>query len=334
MESQVFTQPSVAAAIGADYVPVKVNADNFPATARRYGVTALPATIIATPDGRPLETVQKRMDATQYISLLSRVAAAEKQRRAGIYAQIPGGSPPPSAPPAAGPPPAAAGTSDSRYPALSRDMLPPSPAGQPNVEGAAPLNRYPGFARDGQPPSGYAPPGSQPPSYPPPPVTAQPPAPAPVAPAYGAAAPPPGSQPASPAPAAATPPPAMNPPLGLDGYCPVSLCERQQWVAGDRRWGAIHRGRTYLFAGPEEQRRFFTDPDRYAPVVSGNDVVLATEQGQAVPGRREHGVFYENRVYLFSCEASLDRFARNPGAYASQALEALRSGAYPGRQLR
>ena len=95
--------------------------------------------------------------------------------------------------------------------------------------------------------------------------------------------------------------------------------------------GAIHRGRTYLFAGPEEQRRFFTDPDRYAPVVSGNDVVLATEQGQAVPGTREHGVFYENRVYLFSSEASLDRFARNPGAYASQALEALRSGAYPGR---
>ena len=126
----------------------------------------------------------------------------------------------------------------------------------------------------------------------------------------------------------------MNPPLGLDGYCPVSLCERQQWVAGDRRWGAIHRGRTYLFAGPEEQRRFFTDPDRYAPVVSGNDVVLATEQGQAVPGMREHGVFYENRVYLFSSEASLDRFARNPDAYASQALEALRSGAYPGRELR
>ena len=110
--------------------------------------------------------------------------------------------------------------------------------------------------------------------------------------------------------------------MGLDGYCPVSLSEKQQWVVGDRRWGAIHRGRTYLFTGPEEQRRFFTDPDRYAPAVSGNDVVLATEQGQAVPGMREHGVFFGNRVYLFSSEATLEKFARNPNLYANQAMGA------------
>jgi YHS domain-containing protein len=120
----------------------------------------------------------------------------------------------------------------------------------------------------------------------------------------------------------------------LDGYCPVSLCEKQQWVAGDPRWGAIHRGRTYLFAGPEQQRRFFADPDRYAPVVSGNDVVLAVEQGQVAPGMREYGVFYKDRIYLFSNQESLERFARNPSAYANQALEALRSGANPGRNWR
>ena len=112
--------------------------------------------------------------------------------------------------------------------------------------------------------------------------------------------------------------PAINPPLGLDGYCPVVLSEKQQWVLGDRRFGAIHRGRTYLFAGAEEQRRFFTDPDRYAPAVSGNDVVLAAEQGQPVPGMREHGVFFGNRVYLFSSEATLEKFSRNPTLYANQ----------------
>ena len=127
--------------------------------------------------------------------------------------------------------------------------------------------------------------------------------------------------------------PAINPPLGLDGYCPVVLSEKQQWVLGDRRWGAIHRGRTYLFAGPEEQRRFFTDPDRYAPAVSGNDVVLAAEQGQPVPGMREHGVFFGNRVYLFSSEATLDKFARNPNQYANQAAGATRTGAAAGQSL-
>ena len=128
--------------------------------------------------------------------------------------------------------------------------------------------------------------------------------------------------------------PPGNPPLGLDGCCPVSLVEKQQWVAGDRRWGVNHRGRLYFFAGPEEQRRFFADPDRYAPVVSGNDIILAGE-GQVVPGRREYGVYYRNRVYLFSSEATRAKFEANPGPYANQALEALRAGAYhPGSQWR
>jgi YHS domain-containing protein len=120
--------------------------------------------------------------------------------------------------------------------------------------------------------------------------------------------------------------PAGGPAFALDGFCPVTLAEKQQWVPGDNRWGMYHRGRLYRFAGPEEQRRFHADPDRYAPAVSGNDIVLATEQGQVVPGMREHGVFYGNHVYLFSSEASLEKFSRNPGVYANQALQALRTG--------
>jgi len=140
----------------------------------------------------------------------------------------------------------------------------------------------------------------------------------------------------SPPPAApgAPPLPAINPPVGLDGYCPVTLSERQQWVPGDRHWGAIHRDRTYLFAGPEEQRRFFTDPDRYAPAAAGNDVVLASEQGQAVPGMRQHGVYFGNpsRVYLFTSEATLERFTKNPNLYINQAWGSLRAGTYGGQQ--
>jgi thiol-disulfide isomerase/thioredoxin/YHS domain-containing protein len=127
--------------------------------------------------------------------------------------------------------------------------------------------------------------------------------------------------------------PTLNPPLALDGFCPVMLAEKQQWTAGDRRWGAIHRGRTYLFSGPEAQRTFFKDPDRYSPAVSGNDVVLAAEQGQVVSGMREHGVFYGPRIYLFSSEATLEKFSRNPSLYANQTLGSLRNGAYAGQPL-
>ncbi|MEN6449458.1 MAG: thioredoxin family protein [Thermoguttaceae bacterium] len=407
MESQVFTQPQVAAAMG-DYVPVKINADNFPAPAKKYGVTFLPATIIALPDGRPLATVQKRMDADQYVALLSRVATDAKQRGGPILAQVPGGSAAPAAPfqptaqaaptgpispptagaiaqPAIGPAggqPSPASQPTNAYP-QSGPSLPPSNVYTPGSTAAPPINAAPSVASRppvfspasvGQPSAPatttppYGPGSIAPPNQPltPSPSAGPMTSPAPAAP-YGSMSSAPSNQPAIPqpgagqptipsptaapygtAPAASNPPAApasvapnlpngvtrdMNPPLGLEGFCPVSVCERQQWVRGDRRWGAIHRGRTYLFAGPEEQRKFFTDPDRYAPAVSGNDIVLATEQGQAVPGSRRHGVFFENRIYLFSSEASLKKFLGNSKAYASQATEALRSGAARGQQL-
>jgi YHS domain-containing protein/thioredoxin-related protein len=132
----------------------------------------------------------------------------------------------------------------------------------------------------------------------------------------------PWAQPA--APAAETPladqlPPG-SPPLALDGFCPVRLAEEERWVKADVRWGARHEGRTYLFAGPEEQQRFLAAPQQYAPALAGNDVVLAVEQKQMVPGRREHGVWYHGKVYLFLDEASCQRFNTAPDQYVN-ALE-------------
>jgi len=108
----------------------------------------------------------------------------------------------------------------------------------------------------------------------------------------------------------------------MDGYCPVLLGEKEQWVKGDPRYGVIHRGRTYLFVGPEEAKRFFADPDRYAPVLSGMDVVLALEENRQVPGRREYGAWYEGRVYLFAGETSYRKFVQAPPRYAAAALQA------------
>lgn len=109
---------------------------------------------------------------------------------------------------------------------------------------------------------------------------------------------------------------AADPPFGLDGYCPVQLVENDRWQKGNKDWGVIHRGRVYLFVGQEEQRRFLTDPDRYAPVSSGNDVVLAAEVGHAVPGFREFGAKFDGHVYLFASEGTLKKFESNPPYYA------------------
>lgn len=115
-------------------------------------------------------------------------------------------------------------------------------------------------------------------------------------------------------PSAAPAPAAM--PMGMDGYCPVTLLEKGAWVTGNVQYGARHRGRTYLFAGPGEQQAFFTAPDRYAPVLSGDDPVLAMDTGRRVPGDRNYGLTYESRTYLFASPETLNAFTAAPDVYA------------------
>lgn len=117
--------------------------------------------------------------------------------------------------------------------------------------------------------------------------------------------------------------PPGNPPLGLEGYCPVSLTDKHRWVLGNRRWGVRHEGRTYLFAGPEEQQKFLANPDRYAPVLSGYDVVQLVEGMKLVEGRREHGAWFGGRVYLFADEDSFQRFSADPYRYINALPQAV-----------
>lgn len=379
MEAETFTQPGIITVLSEKYVPVKVNADHFPAMARRYGITALPTTVITTADGQLVDLIRGRLETAQYLDRIGRVAAEVEKRqvaKAAIASQ--NNTSPPAYTPANSAPTAGGPQYEPNQPGQVASAVPPSQP-VPTTSGSmnAPSGGY-------SPPTGYVPPqdGYSPPAQPM--TTAQPspayppenavptprydnpsathgqaPYQAPVAPAYGSRSPaqpipsqppvnpnPPttyGQPPVDPnlpaanvvaQPSAPVSQPKMdtNPPLCIDGFCPVTLCEKQSWVQGNVSWGGIHRGRTYLFAGPEEQRRFFTDPDRYAPVGSGNDVVLAAEQGRAVPGMREHGVFFGSRIYLFASEESLTRFAEKPEVYANQVMNATRSGSN-GRQL-
>ncbi len=111
-------------------------------------------------------------------------------------------------------------------------------------------------------------------------------------------------------------------PLGLEGYCPVTLVERGTWVEGRAQWGARHRGRTYLFAGPEQQQAFLASPDRYAPALSGDDPVLAFESGRSEPGRRAYGVSYQSRMYLFATPETRAAFSADPGRYTARVMVA------------
>ena len=113
--------------------------------------------------------------------------------------------------------------------------------------------------------------------------------------------------------------PRQNPPLGLDGYCPVTLVEREKWVKGDPKFGAYHRGRTYLFVSAEAQAKFLQNQgfDKFAPALSGYDPVKYAERGELVDGKRVHGVFFHNQVFLFADEVGLQQFWTDPERYAT-----------------
>jgi protein disulfide-isomerase len=111
--------------------------------------------------------------------------------------------------------------------------------------------------------------------------------------------------------------------LAFDGYCPVSMRSMWKWVPGDARYGAIHRGRTYWFAGPKEQQQFLANPDYYSPALSGLDPVMAIDHKQSIPGMREHSLDYDNQFYMFSSEATLQQFSANPEKYATGVRQAM-----------
>ncbi|MCE9604964.1 MAG: thioredoxin family protein [Planctomycetia bacterium] len=119
--------------------------------------------------------------------------------------------------------------------------------------------------------------------------------------------------------------PAGSPPLALEGYCPVTVIEKMVWTKGNPLYGAIHLNRTYLFPTAEQQAKFLANPDRYSPIISGNDPVVALEKNQIVSGKREHGLMFEERMILFSSKESYDKFCKESKRYTTELQQALQT---------
>ncbi len=428
LEHEVFSRAETAKGLEANFVLVKLNADEAPGTARLYGVSSLPSDVIITPSGQLVSQVQSPPTASQYVQQMNQAAAghrslAQKSATSNVQNTVPDdasaapaantgamhdpyASPPANTaamndlhatPPDAGHAGNQAPTADHRYAeyyppeqataeageqadnrvtpaqayaaagaATQRTMVDPyaspaqpqaaNPSAQPPgvdpyAAGAAtpaPVNSYGAPQTAATSPNPYAAPQAaaaapaaplaaqtaaasqyynpRAPYGPPPenPYSAAPPA-AGAPNLYAAAQPvaaqtggPPSYQPQANLPAL----PPGCPPLAMEGNCPVTLMERRRWAQGHPSFGVVHRGRTYLFLGPQEREKFLTDPDRYSPVLSGLDPVMLVDSNTPVPGKREFGVFgADGRVYLFANEASRARFEENEQTYAGRTAQ-------------
>jgi thioredoxin-related protein/YHS domain-containing protein len=118
-------------------------------------------------------------------------------------------------------------------------------------------------------------------------------------------------------------PASQAPPIALEGYCPVSLLEQRKWLRSDPQFGAIHRGKTYLFATEDAQRKFLANPDGYSPALSGFDPVVFAQRGEMVEGKRSFGITFNRQIFLFADEASLKAFEQSPQSFAAVAYQAM-----------
>ncbi|MHB8902201.1 MAG: thioredoxin family protein [Thermoguttaceae bacterium] len=364
MEREVFTRPDVAQALDRGFVAVKINKDQSPGDASQFGVAAVPTDVIITPQGQVVGSFVGRATAAEFVDRLNQVAQRFMPANAGMYAD---GSRGPAGPaaysPLTLPTSSQPGTPGPGYPAGAPTVGMNPAAQQPVADPALVAQAIPQYSQQygmGPNPAGpYGPnlassqPGGNPAWDAASPMGVSPPNPG----AYAANSQTPPdmgsyaadsqlpSAPGGPqqAPFGQQPPVQSmtgdplggNPPLGLDGFCPVSLEKtmrldpQPKWMPGDARWGLRHEGRTYLFAGPAEQQAFFDNPNFYAPVLSGNDAVLQVEQGRPVPGAREFGARWRDRVYLFSTRESFEKFQSNPAFYENQILGSQQAAAGP-----
>lgn len=105
---------------------------------------------------------------------------------------------------------------------------------------------------------------------------------------------------------------------GLKGFCPVTLCEHRDLVDADPRFAAVYNDRTYYVSTYEALLQFQEDPEKYAPVVRGLDVVALARDGVEIDGILDHAAWYRGQLYLFATADLLAEFSTNPRTYAIQ----------------
>jgi thiol-disulfide isomerase/thioredoxin/YHS domain-containing protein len=349
LEETVFNQPGVGGALQAQFVPVKINANEHPDIAQSFGITHLPTDVIITAEGQVVGKQISPPTPAAYVAETTQLARQYTTRLGGPFAQATATAPEspkintayaglqiPANTPAAleaqaatlkperffaaanpfiasAPTPTAATLTPVAFP--PPPAVAPSSTSQPSQYDQVPQPSVAAPAVQAMPPRQIANPYASP-------IIGPPPQASPVAAATLQPSPPADPQPAAPSAA----------PIGFDGYCPVSMRTQWKWVPGDPRYGIIHRGRTYLMAGPAEQQQFWADPDRYSPALSGMDPVLAIDHGQQVPGKREHSIDYNNLFYMFASEATLQQFTSTPERYAVAVRQAM--GIQRGRLVR
>ena len=104
-------------------------------------------------------------------------------------------------------------------------------------------------------------------------------------------------------------------PVALGGFCPVTLRNKHEWMAGHQRQMLVYDGQIYWFASARERGIFAASPTHYAPVLGGDCVVTLADTGERLLGKLEYAIEHSGRLYMFASRQNREQFQSNPKAY-------------------
>lgn len=113
-----------------------------------------------------------------------------------------------------------------------------------------------------------------------------------------------------------------QPPIAMEGFCPVCIIEMRKWVKGSPKYAVNLDGKQYHFPGEEQRQVFLKSVAKYTPALSGDCVVCFAEGGARTPGSVYFSAIHKDRLYLFPSQNEKDKFMANPAKYENVDLAA------------
>jgi len=107
----------------------------------------------------------------------------------------------------------------------------------------------------------------------------------------------------------------QKPPLGMEGFNPVSLFKHRKWQKGIVKFAARYKGIEYRVNSAQELKEFLTTPERFAPRLLGCDPVILQETDRGLNGTTKHAAYFDGRLYLFINAQNRAKFKKQPLRY-------------------
>lgn len=109
--------------------------------------------------------------------------------------------------------------------------------------------------------------------------------------------------------------------VGLEGYCPVCIIAKSQWVKGSAEFASKYDGKTYYFPSDEVKAAFDADPAAYVPVLGGDCVVCYAKDGKTrSPGNIRFASLTNQRLFLFPNDEIRQMFNKDAATYVNTDL--------------